>query len=320
MKRFFQLVFSLYILFTLNIQSHEFNPAHLVINEIDAESNSYNALWMYPKKNIGKRGEISFPVNCISDRSNPYIQGKYIVEKIDLVCKSSLKGQSIEAINLSVLTDALITINFKNKKVFEGLVNLKESTIQIPLEEQKYPTTYFTLGIDHLLGGVDHILFIIGLLYLITGALNIIKTITAFTIAHSITLGLSIFNLVSLPQATVEILIALTIIYLAIELSNKEKTNKTPWVMAFGFGLLHGLGFASALSDIGIANDQMFLSLLFFNIGIETGQLLLLPFFGLFIWIFHKYNLYSKSNIFVSYLLGGMGFYWFISRFIGIIY
>jgi hypothetical protein len=115
-----------------------------------------------------------------------------------------------------------------------------------------------------LFDGLDHILFIFGLLFCISGIANIIKTITAFTVAHSITLGLSVYDLIYLPQGTVEALIALTIVYLALEINDSDKQLKTPWLMAFSFGLLHGLGFAGALSDIGIANDQMLLSLLFF--------------------------------------------------------
>ncbi len=158
-------------------------------------------------------------------------------------------------------------------------MNLKKSSLKIPFKEQIYPLGYFTLGIDHLLSGNDHILFILGLLFLISGFLNAIKTITAFTLAHSITLGLSVFELVSLPQATVEAIIALTIIYLAMEVSEKKKYATTPWLIAFGFGLLHGLGFANALTGRVIGNEQLLLSLLCFNLVIEAGQLLLIPIF-----------------------------------------
>jgi hydrogenase/urease accessory protein HupE len=309
----------LFLFFVIDIESHEFNPAHLVIDANTTAEHSYDAKWMYPLKNIGQRAEIIFPEHCSVEAQSPYPQGKYLIEKIILNCDSSLKGHSIEVINLSVLTDALITINFLNDDIFEGLMNLKSSIILIPIEAQNYPTTYFTLGIDHLFSGIDHILFILGLLFLVTGLLNVIKTITAFTIAHSITLGLSVFDIISLPQATVEVLIALTIVYLALEINDSYKLKKTPWIMAFCFGLLHGLGFASALSDIGIANDQMLLSLLFFNLGIEAGQLALIPFFGFFIWLAHKYNFYNQSALIGSYALGGMGFYWIITRFVGII-
>ena len=153
----------------------------------------------------------------------------------------------------------------------------------------------------------------------ISGFLNIIKTITAFTLAHSITLGLTIFGFINLPQGTVEALIALTIVYLALEINNDANTLKSPWIMAFIFGLLHGLGFASALTDIGIANDKMLFSLLFFNIGIELAQIMLIPIPILLIYLSNKYNfLYLTKNT-ASYAIGGLGFYWFIDRVIGII-
>ena len=310
---------SLLFLFIINISAHEFNPAHLVIEETDSTNFTYKATWLYPIKNIGKRAELKFSDSCQLDALSPYPQGKYLVEKITLNCNSSIKGQIIEVKHLSVLTDALVTINFEDDTIFEGIMNLRNSKIEIPFKEQAFPTTYFKLGIDHLLSGIDHILFIFGLLFLVTGVLNVIKTITAFTVAHSITLALSFFNLISLPQATVEVLIALTIVYLATEVSNSNKYTNTPWLMAFGFGLMHGLGFASALGDIGISNDQIFLSLLFFNIGIEAGQLALIPLFGSILWLANKYQFYKNASIGASYILGSMGFYWVISRFIGII-
>ena len=306
------------LFFVFEIQSHEFNPAHLVINESKVEAFSYDATWMYPFKNIGKRAEVIFPENCLSSPEKPYIQGKYLVEKIKLNCVQSLKGSTLSIINLSVLTDALVTINFKND-TFEGLVNLQKSKINIPVEQQYYPTSYLNLGVSHLFDGLDHILFIFGLLFCISGFVNIIKTITAFTIAHSITLGLSVFEIISLPQGTVEALIALTIVYLALEIGRSDLKLKTPWMMAFGFGLLHGLGFASALVDIGIANNQMFLSLLFFNIGIELAQIALIPIPLFFIYLSKRFDLSNHLKILASYSIGGMGFYWFIDRVIGMI-
>ena len=281
MKRLF---FSLLFLCTLDINSHEFNPAHLVIKQLNDDL-SYEAIWMYPYKNIGKRAEVIFPNECTTSSNDLYYQGKYINEKISLDCTSSLKGLSIEIINLSVLTDALITINF-NDDFFEGLVNVQENVLKIPLESNYYPLSYLELGFSHLFDGLDHILFIFGLLFCISGFINIIKTITAFTIAHSITLALTVFGLISLPQGTIEALIALTIVYLATEINRNKGSIKTPWIMAFGFGLLHGLGFAGALMDIGISN---------------------------------KFNITEITKIIVSLCIGGMGFYWFIDRVIGII-
>jgi Hydrogenase/urease accessory protein len=271
-----KILLTLCFLCILDVYSHEFNPAHLVINEVDDVNNHYEATWMYPFKNIGRRAEINFPDECTVEYGDLYYQGKYINEKINLDCSNSLKGLKLEIINLSVLTDALITINFLND-TFEGLVNVQNNIIDIPLEIQYYPSSYLNLGISHLFDGLDHILFIFGLLFCITGFINIIKTITAFTIAHSITLGLTIFDIIKLPQGTVEALIALTIVYLATEILRKEDKLKSPWIMAFCFGLLHGLGFASALMDIGFSNNNILYSLLFFNIGIELAQIALIP-------------------------------------------
>ena len=312
-----RLLCSLFFLISLDINSHEFNPAHLVIEEL-TEDLSYEAMWMYPYKNIGRRAEVIFPNECVSESNDLYYQGKYINEKIFLECSLPLKGLSIEIVNLSVLTDALITINFKNN-TFEGLVNVQNNILKIPLESNYYPYSYLELGFSHLFDGLDHILFIFGLLFCISGLINIIKTITAFTIAHSITLGLTVFELISLPQGTTEALIALTIVYLASEINQNKRSTKTPWIMAFGFGLLHGLGFAGALIDIGIANNKMLLSLFFFNAGIELAQIALIPIPLLLIFLANKYNSPNTLKIFASYSIGGLGFYWFIDRVIGII-
>ena len=306
------------LLSIFDINSHEFNPAHLVINQIDESENNYEAIWMYPYKNIGRRAEVLFPDQCLTESGDLFYQGKYINEKIYLECSDSLKGLNISIINLSVLTDALVTINFTND-TFEGLVNVQNNIIDIPLEVQYYPSSYLNLGISHLFDGLDHILFIFGLLFCITGLFNIIKTITAFTIAHSITLGLTVFEIIKLPQGTVEALIALTIVYLATEITRNEGKLKSPWLMAFCFGLLHGLGFASALIDIGISNNNIFFSLLFFNIGIELAQIALIPIPLILIYLANKINYLDNLKMIASISIGSLGFYWFIDRVIGII-
>jgi len=310
--------FLLVSIFAIDAYSHEFNPAHLVINQSYQDQNTYQASWMYPVKNIGKRAEIILPSFCTTVSKEPYIKNKYIIEQITINCSQAINGSSLQIKDLSVLTDALVTINFIDS-TFEGIVNVQNPEVEIPMENQYYPTAYLYLGFDHLLDGLDHILFIFGLLFCISGFVNIIKTITAFTIAHSLTLGLSVLDIISLPQATVEALIALTIIYLATEISKNRKIINTPWFMAFGFGLLHGLGFAGALNEIGIANSQMLLSLLFFNIGIELGQIALIPIPLSLIYISKQFNYINQVKVIMSLAVGGMGFYWFIDRVIGII-
>ena len=307
-----KLIVSLIFIFSSNFFSHEFNPAHLLINE--TEELEYEALWMTPIKNLGTSPELSFPKICEIEKELPFRQGKYLSEKILLKCGESLRGKSIQVSGLSILNDALVTINHFDGDRFEGLMNLKVPEIIIPKDKQVYPTGYFYLGVEHLLGGVDHVVFVLGLIFLISGFIPLLKTVTAFTLAHSITLAISVLGVFKLPSASTEALIALTIIYLAFELTKTESQIKRPWLMAFGFGLLHGFGFAGALSEIGIANDQLFLSLLFFNIGIEIGQLMIIPLVGLIIYVLNFINLKNQFRTLITYGIGGMGVFWFVTR------
>ena len=307
-----KLIVSLIFIFSSNFFSHEFNPAHLLINE--TEELEYEALWMTPIKNLGTSPELSFPKICEIEKELPFRQGKYLSEKILLKCGESLRGKAIQVSGLSILNDALVTINHFDGDRFEGLMNLKVPEIIIPKDRQVYPTGYFYLGVEHLLGGVDHVVFVLGLIFLISGFIPLLKTVTAFTLAHSITLAISVLGVFKLPSASTEALIALTIIYLAFELTKTESQIKRPWIMAFGFGLLHGFGFAGALSEIGIANDQLFLSLLFFNIGIEIGQLMIIPLVGLIIFVLNFINLKNQFRTLITYGIGGMGVFWFVTR------
>lgn len=136
---------------------------------------------------------------------------------------------------------------------------------------------YLLLGIDHIIGGLDHLLFVLGLLVIARTPRRILLTVTGFTLAHSITLSLSSLGLLQIPIVPVEAAIALSILLLAYEISRPHQDSLTwrfPLLVAFGVGLLHGLGFASALGEIGFARDEVLVSLLFFNLGVEAGQVL----------------------------------------------
>ena len=295
--------------------SHEFSPAHLIIEE--DEDFEYEVTWMYPIRNLGPVN-LTLPNDCQSNSLESFQESKYLSEKISLQCSDSIKGKDIFIKGLSILNDALVTIKFLDGERYEGLVSVKDSKLTVPEEVQVFPTGYFMLGVEHLIGGPDHLLFVFGLLFIVFGWQNLIKTITAFTLAHSITLGLSVLEIVSLPSVTIEALIALTIIYLALEIKDERNNKSTPWLMAFGFGLLHGFGFAGALSEIGIANEQLLLSLLFFNVGIEVGQLIMIPLFLILIWLLQRINFNFSVTRLSSYAIGGMGSFWLIERVLGI--
>jgi len=306
------LIISSSFLFLGNAFSHEMNPARLLLEE--QEDGSYSGNWMFPSNAAGLPAEIIFS-DCYEEKRNlPEIEGKYLVSELSMTCGESIKGKEISLKGLSRITDALISVTFKDGTKFEGLATVNNSKIVVPEEVSIYPTGYFWLGVEHLLSGIDHMLFVFGLLFIVSGTANLFKTITAFTIAHSITLGLSVLELIKMPQASTEAFIALTLIYLALEVTEKHKYESTPWVVAFGFGLLHGLGFAGALNDIGINNDALLFSLLFFNIGIEVGQLLVLPLFGIIIWLLSRSLFNTNIHQYASYLIGGLGSFWLIER------
>ena len=139
--------------------------------------------------------------------------------------------------------------------------------------------TYLTLGIEHILTGIDHLLFVLALLLLTTGTWRLVKTVTAFTVAHSITLGLATLGIVHVPSRPVEAVIALSIVFVAAEIVQARRGRaglaaQMPWIVAFIFGLLHGFGFAGALSEVGLPEGHIPVALLFFNLGVEAGQLL----------------------------------------------
>ncbi len=181
----------------------------------------------------------------------------------------------------------LLTIRWAGQEPVTRLAKRDGATIEIGLDEWlagsgstlRAAERYTVLGIEHILAGLDHLLFVLALLFIVNGGWMLVKTITAFTVAHSITLGLATLGYVSLPSAPVEAAIALSIVFLASEIVWKTRgrsslATKAPWVVAFAFGLLHGLGFAGALSEIGLPPAEIPIALLFFNVGVELGQLL----------------------------------------------
>ncbi len=181
--------------------------------------------------------------------------------------------------------------------------------------------TYLVLGVQHILLGIDHLLFVLALLLVVKGAARVVTTITAFTISHSITLAAATLGLVRVPGPPVEAVIALSIVFVAAELVHGAQgrpglTARWPWVVAFTFGLLHGLGFAGALSGIGLPQNGIPLALLFFNIGVELGQLV---FVGAFVvvalLVARAHILWPRwIEIAPAYAIGSLAMFWVLQR------
>ena len=302
-------------IFSFHSHSHEFNPAHLILNE--QPGFLYSVKLFYPQQFKYNSPEIQYPDYCNISAVSKTSNIKNIIESYNLACDGDIKGNSISFKNLDFLTDALLSINFIDGSTYESIAGSRNLEIQIPLEQSTYPLAYFNLGFDHLLKGIDHIVFLICLIFLVTGFINLIKVVTAFTIAHSITLSLSFLGIVTISQSVIEALIALTIIYVALDAID-SKTKKFPWYYAFGFGLLHGFGFSGALSEIGINNNELVLSLLFFNVGIEIAQLAVIPAPFLVAYYLKGNKFFQNIKYFLILFIGGIGTFWFLDRTIGI--
>lgn len=210
-----------------------------------------------------------------------------------------------------------------------------DTAILLPAAPSKWTilTSYFSLGLDHIAGGLDHLLFVLALLLLVPDVKRLIGAITSFTVAHSLTLGAATFEVISLPMPPVEAIIALSIVFLASELLARRDgvprfSERNPWSVAFLFGLLHGMGFASALREIGVPEGDVLLALLAFNLGVEAGQLLFvavaLSAGALFARIVRSpaARLADPSallTVVLAYGIGSIAAYWTIDRIVGFV-
>lgn len=221
------------------------------------------------------------PADCrpVGERSSEDHE-ESVVSKWVLDCGGSLVGKTVGVTGLES-TDALLRIVLASGAVDRHVLGASHPSVTVEAEPTRLDVLveYARLGTEHIAGGVDHLLFVFGLLLLTGGTRLLVATVTAFTIGHSVTLAAAALQLVSVPQAPVEVIIAFTIYVLAVELARgaapgSTMLNRRPWAMAFSFGLLHGLGFAGALKEAGLPANDVPLALLSFNLGIEAGQLL----------------------------------------------
>lgn len=303
--------------------AHEIRPAYLEIKQQAADR--YQVLWKIPLLgNKAPRIDPIFPLGfSLKQIDDEFLPDAYIRRYQGLYSKK-LNGQKITIQGLDLtLVDVLVQINLLDESSYTLLLQPDGPSVTIPKEPSKWEVIklYIILGIEHILIGIDHLLFVFGLLLLVSGIKPLIKTITAFTVAHSITLGVATFNLITVPQAPVEAVIALSIVFLAreylmVKQGGKSLTAQYPWVVAFSFGLLHGFGFAGALSDIGFPQKEVPLALLTFNIGVELGQLIFIGFMLLMWKVVEKINvpLPNWAWKILPYVMGTVATFWLTER------
>tara|TARA_R110002072_G_scaffold242564_24_gene401614 strand:+ start:262 stop:1263 length:1002 start_codon:yes stop_codon:yes gene_type:complete len=204
-----------------------------------------------------------------------------LIGGVEVECDGSVADRRIGARDLVVAGDAMLRVVPLGRAVqtYRLTASEPEATIAgVPAAAQVW-RSYFGLGVEHILEGWDHLLFVIALVLLVARGWTVVKAATAFTLAHSLTLAAVTFGYAGLPSRPVEALIALSIVFLAVELArgNRETlTRRLPWAVAFGFGLFHGFGFAGALREIGLPEGEVPAALVSFNLGVEAGQLLVI--------------------------------------------
>ncbi len=325
------------------LSAHEIRPAYLEIKQ--TTDSTYHVLWKIPLiDNKSPKLDPILPTGFqLQQRQESLLAGAYI-RKYKGFYAHSLNGKTI-AIKGQELTlmDVLVQIHLLDESSYTLLLQPDKPQATIPIEPNKWEVVklYIELGIEHILMGIDHLLFVLGLLLLVQGIGPLIKTITAFTVAHSITLGAATFDLISLPSAPVEAVIALSILFLAREYisvrtppdpllkrgggiseqissfnTEQSLTARHPWIVAFTFGLLHGFGFAGALSEIGFPQKEVPLALFTFNVGVELGQLLFIGVVYLFLFFWRKLNLSLPRGAWriVPYAIGTVASFWLVER------
>ena len=181
--------------------------------------------------------------------------------------------------------------------------------------------TYVNVGIDHILLGVDHLLFVLGLIFIVGPGWRLVKTITAFTVGHSASLAAAAYGLIGVPEGPLNACIALSIVFVGLEIVKLHRgeaglTARYPWAIAFTFGLVHGIGFASALSALGIERALLFPALLSFNVGVEIGQLAFVALVLLLLWGHRKLGatLSGRAVELPGYAIGVVAMFWFMGR------
>lgn len=303
------------ILFSAPLGADELRPA--LVNLTQEGPQSWQAEFKQPQVG-GRFLNLRLTTNCNPTEPKRNLSATYLTEHFKLACTHApLEELNVEGLEGSLI-DVLVSIT-----PLEGTADhylLSPAEPKLVLASTAVPSTpiYLRLGITHLIFGLDHLLFILLLPFLIRGLTPLFWVITSFTLAHSITLSLAALSHISPPEVPTEALIALSIALVAREALRGESLIKSkPWLASFGFGLLHGFGFAGALGRIGLPPDDALSALFLFNVGIEVGQLsILLPLLALLAAARHWQLNLIPLRPYPLYAIGGISMMWFIQRII----
>ncbi len=305
-------------------RADELRPAYIEMTE--QAPGQWSLLWKASANSrLGHSGEVTIPENCrIENEPRREFAASNILTRLSLRCDGSVQGQTIglKGLELST-TDALVRIAPIDSAMQTVRLTPDQPTTTLakPSVISNVAATYTILGIEHILLGFDHLFFVLALVLLLKGGWLVAKTVTAFTIAHSLTLVGTTLGLLSLPSQPVEAVIALSIVFLAVEVvksrpGNFRLSERFPWIVAFLFGLLHGFGFAGALAEIGLPEGDVPLALFTFNLGVEIGQLAIVAVALVALYGIRKLRgqWLQPTKTAMAYGIGIIATYWFVER------
>ncbi len=258
----------------------------------------------------------------------PIWDGAAYVTRWTASCPGGLEGGVIHVVGLDqTSTDVLVRFDFADGVSEARRLTAGDPSFTVPTQPSRLEVvlTYFPFGIEHILRGIDHLLFVLALLLLVKGVRRVVVTVTAFTLAHSLTLAGATLGFVHMPGPPIEAVIALSIVFVASEIIHGRRgkpglTEQHTWVVAFIFGLLHGFGFAAALTEVGLPQNSIPIALLFFNVGVEIGQLLFIA--SVFVIIALARQIARRINVprpiwawaVTPYAIGSLAVFWVIQR------
>ena len=305
--------------------AHEIRPALLQIEE--REPGLFDVVWKVPVRgNLIPDIEPVFPafMKQMGPTAPQALPGTRVERSSYNTNGQPIIGETLMIDRLSTMQiDVLVRLKLADGSTHSAILRPDTPSFVVPAQATKREIawSYWRMGLAHILSGMDHLLFLLALLFLVTGFWSLLKTITAFTVAHSITLALATLGFVYVPPGPTEAIIALSIVFLAAEIVRKHYgeiglTERYPWIVAGFFGLFHGLGFAGALTNIGLPAHEIPLALFMFNVGVETGQILFIVVVsGLLAALRHMAVWVPNGGWrLVPYGIGGVAAFWTVER------
>lgn len=324
MIRWLWLAFATLFLIAQPARADELRPGYLEFSQKSAAD--WALVWKAPMRGgVTPATQPILPKGCTAKGEPRRALGEMaMISTFAVSCSEAVAGSTIGLSNFSAAqTDVLVRVAPLGRPVQALRLTASEPFVEIAAKPDAWQVAriYFVIGIEHIVFGYDHLLFVVSLVLLLTGFRTIAIAVTAFTVAHSITLIGTTLGFLGLPQRPVEAIIALSIVFLAVEIVKKKDgeprlSERVPWVVAFLFGLLHGFGFAGALKEIGLPESDVPTALLTFNLGVEAGQLLIVAAtLGLLLALRRlQPNLTRPTIRASSYAIGAIASMWLLER------